>query len=79
MVQYWGNEAGDKTFDILIDEKLLVTENLVGKWSQDKFINQEYKIPAEVLNGKKEITVRFQPKDNNATGKIFYIRLLNPE
>ena len=70
---------GDKTFDILIDEKLLVTENLVGKWSQDKFINQEYKIPAEVLNGKKEITVRFQPKDNNATGKIFYIRLLNPE
>lgn len=79
MVQYWGNETGNKAFDILIDEKLLVTENLVGKWSQDKFINQEYKIPAELLNGKKEITVRFQPKENNATGKIFYIRLLNPE
>lgn len=79
MVQYWGNESSNKTFDIFIDGKLHVTENLEGKWFQDKFMNQEYRIPSELLRDKKDITVRFQPKTNNATGRIFYVRLVNPE
>ncbi len=79
MVQYWGNESGNKSFDILIDDQLLVTENLEGKWSQDKFMNQEYKVPAQLLEDKNEIIVKFQPKNENATGKIFYVRLVTPE
>lgn len=79
MVQYWGNESGNKSFDIFIDDQLLVTENLEGKWSQDKFMNQEYKVPAQLLGDQNEIIVKFQPKNENATGKIFYVRLVTPE
>ena len=40
MVRYWGNESGSRTFDILIDGKVLVTENIVGKWNKNEFVNR---------------------------------------
>ena len=76
MVRYWGNESGSRTFDILIDGKVLVTENIVGKWNKNEFVNVEYPIPANMLTGKSFITVRFQPKANNVAGGVFNLRLL---
>lgn len=75
-VQYWGNETNNKNFDIFVDGQLLKTENLVGKWEQNKFMYEEYPIPTELLKSKSQILVRFQPKDGNIVPKIFYIRLL---
>lgn len=76
MVQYWGNEPKDKTFDIFIDGQLFASESLSAKWSQNKFINQEYKIPESMYRSKEKITVRFQPQKGCDTGKIFYVRML---
>lgn len=79
MVRYWGNETGNKTFDILIDDEKLVTENIAGKWNTNDFVNMEYPIPNSMTAGKEEITVKFQPVDaGNIAGRIFYIRLLAP-
>lgn len=75
MVRYWGNESCTRTFDILIDGKKLVTENIINKWNVDDFVNQEYKIPNSMVTDKSEITVKFQAS-SGMVGGIFYVRLL---
>jgi len=75
MVRYWGNESCTRTFDILIDGKKLATENIVGKWNKNEFINQTYEIPNDMVAGKKEVTVRFQAS-TGMVGGIFYLRML---
>lgn len=79
MVRYWGDETRNRTFDILIDDELLVTENLVDKWKRKELVNVEYPIPATMINGKKSVTVTFRSKPGNITGGVFYIRLLKKE
>jgi uncharacterized protein len=80
MVRYWGNEnSGNRTFDILIDGKLLVTENTKNKWRKNEFVNVEYTIPAEMIKGKSKVEVKFQPKDDAVAGGIFYVRLLKKQ
>jgi DUF1680 family protein len=76
MVRYWGNETGSRTFDILIDDVLLVTENVSGKWKKNEFVNVEYPIPANLTEGKTSFTVKFQPQNNHVAGGVFHVRLL---
>ena len=76
MIRYWGNETADREFDILVDGKVLASENLVGKWSRREFVNVEYSIPSAMLDGKQEINVMFRPKPGKIAGGIFFIRLL---
>jgi hypothetical protein len=78
MVRYWGNEGGNRTFDILIDDELLVTENVTGKWNKDEFVNVEYPIPADRVRGKASITVKFKCRPGNIAGGVFGVRLLKP-
>lgn len=78
-VTYWGNETADREFDILIDGKLLATENLVGKWKKQAFVDVEYALPDGMLQDKKEVTLTFRPKSGKIAGGVFYIRLITPE
>ena len=79
-VRYWGDEGGKREFDILVDNRLLLTENIVGKWKKKEFVETEYPIPASMLKGKKSIRVRFQAKKgkNNRAGAVYHIRLMRP-
>ena len=79
MVRYWGNETGSRTFDILIDDENLTTENITGKWNIAEFVNVEYPIPNSMIDSKDYITVKFQALDaTNTAGGLFYVRLLEP-
>ena len=78
MVRYWGNDGGNRTFDILIDDQLLVTENITGKWNKDEFVNVEYPIPSTMLDGKTSVRVKFKCKPGNIAGGVFKVRLLKP-
>ena len=78
-VRYWGNETGNRKFDIYIDDQKLATEDLAAKWHEQKFYNVSYTIPAEMLKGKDKIKVKFQALPQNATGGIYYIRLLKKQ
>lgn len=77
-VRYWGDEEGKREFDILIDNQLLLTENLVGKWNKKEFVEIEYPIPPSMLKGKKSIRIRFQAKTgkDNRAGAVYYVRLM---
>ena len=78
MVRYWGNEGGSRTFDILIDNQVVATENVSGKWNKSSFVNVEYPISAALLQKKSVITVTFRAKTGNYAGGVFYLRLLKP-
>lgn len=76
MVRYWGNEIGKRSFDIFIDDKLLVSENISNKWNKDSFVNVEYNIPVGMLIGKSSITVSFRSKTENTAGGVYKVLLL---
>jgi hypothetical protein len=59
-VRYWGNERGSRKFDIYVDDAKLTTEDISGKWNQQKFQNVEYAIPDSLVKGKENIRVKFQ-------------------
>jgi hypothetical protein len=75
MVRYWGNESCTRTFDIMIDDEKLVTENIAGKWNKDEFVNETYAIPDNMVKGKKIIRVSFTA-NSGMVGGIFGVRLL---
>jgi len=74
-VRYWGNERGNRKFDIYIDDVKLVTEDIIGKWDQQKFQYVEYSIPDSMVKGKENIRVKFQALPGNTAGAVYYIRL----
>ena len=79
MVRYWGNESGYRRFDIMVDGVKIATENVVGKWNVDDFVNVEYPIADSLTAGKDEITVKFQGIDaSSVVGGLFYVRILEP-
>lgn len=79
MVRYWGDEGGNRKFDILVDNKLIATENIARKWRRSEHVNAEYPIPAGLLEGKKTVNVKFQSHKGNTAGGVFFVRLVKPE
>jgi uncharacterized protein len=78
-VTYWGNESGGRTFDILIDNQKIVTENLANKWNKDEFVSVKYSLSKEIIAGKKYITVTFKPQSGNYAGGVFDLRIVETE
>jgi DUF1680 family protein len=76
IVRYWGNERGNRKFDIYIDDEKLVTENITSKWTQQKFQDVEYVIPDSMIKDKKNIRVKFHAQAGNTAGSVYYIRLV---
>ena len=79
MVRYWGNESGNRAFDILIDDERFRTVNISGAWNVLDFKNVEYRIPDSKIAGKDTIRVKFEAPANGYAGGVFYIRLLRKE
>ncbi|MBN1417016.1 MAG: glycoside hydrolase family 127 protein [Bacteroidales bacterium] len=78
VVDYWGGFPGAKTFDILINDKIIATENISNK-KDGQFISPEYKIPGELTKGKRKITVKFQAHPRNMAGPVFGVRVIKTE
>lgn len=76
LIRYWGNEKGQRTFDILVDGEKLVTENIANKWSKDDFIDVAYPLPAKMIKNKNTVTILFKAHPENLAGGIFDIRIL---
>jgi DUF1680 family protein len=74
-VEYWGGFPGAKTFDILVNEKIIATENISGK-KDGQFITVQYDIPEDISKGKSKVTVKFQAQPGNMAGPVFGIRTI---
>jgi DUF1680 family protein len=72
---YWGSDVGPRTFDILIDGKLLTTQTL-NRNRPEVFYDETYPLAPEMLAGKERITVRFQAGPGRTAGGLFGLRIL---
>ncbi len=79
MIRYWGNERGNRKFDIYIDDQKLITENIAGKWNHQGFHDVEYAITDSSIKDKKNIRVKFQSSAGNIAGPVYYIRIVRKE
>ena len=75
VVDYWGGFPGAKTFDILINGKIIATENISDK-KEGQFTDIQYDIPSDLLDGKSRITVTFRAHPGNTAGPVFGIRTI---
>jgi uncharacterized protein len=76
-VTYWGNDRPPRTFDILVDGKVVATQSLdLNK--AGAFFEVQYNLPQDVTRGKEKVTVRFQPHPGNIAGGVFGCRMLRP-
>ena len=74
-VEYWGGFPGGKTFDILVDGKVIATENIMGI-ADGRFVDKVYPVPPELVRGKNKVTVKFQAHKYNTAGPVFGVRMI---
>ena len=72
---YWGSDSGDREFDILVDDQKIATQRLENN-QPDKFYDQVYRLPADLLKGKQTITVKFQAHPAETAGGVFAARVM---
>lgn len=68
-VKYFSGNAG-RTFNIYIDDVLLAEETIQNK-VQGEFYDEYYRLPDELINGKKEVTVKFAVRGDSWVGGVF--------
>lgn len=66
---YWGDDGG-REFDILVNGHPLATQKL-DRNQPGKFFHVDYPLPANVITGKKDVLIRFQPKPGSIAGGVF--------
>lgn len=78
VVTYYNDEWRKRTFDILIDGTK-VGEQVVEKGRAPRFFDGEYPIPAELVKGRKKVTIRFQATNGNEIAAVFGIRMIRAD
>lgn len=82
MALYWGGDVPftadgvdyTREFEILADDTV-IGEQILNNNSPGNLIYTYYEIPAEIIEGKEKVIVKFRPKGaNNAAGGVFEIR-----
>jgi len=72
---YWGSDVAPRQFDVLVDGKIVATENLNNN-RPGEFYDATYVLPAELTAGKQSVTVKFAAHPGNLAGGVFGIRVL---
>jgi DUF1680 family protein len=75
LVTYWGDDAANRVFDILVDGEKIATQTLEHN-KPGKFFDEKYPIPAKLTQGKTKVTVRFQAQPEKWAGGVFGIRMI---
>ena len=76
-LKFWGvGEWKTHEFDIFIDDQLLASVNLTGKYRISQFKYETFPIPAAMLQGKTQVRVKFVAKPGRQIGEIYGIRLI---
>lgn len=73
VVTYWGNEAKDHVFDILVNGTRIATENLFDKHPVT-FYEVTYELPENLTMGKDKVTISFQSQPQKKAGTVFALK-----
>ena len=76
-LKFWGvGEWKTHEFDIFVDDQLLTSVNNTGKYRISEFKYETFDIPAELLQGKSQLRIKFVAKPNKQVGEIYGVRLI---
>ena len=76
-LKFWGvGEWKTHEFDVFIDDQLLVSVNNTGKYRISQFKYETFDIPAQMLQGKTQVRVKFVAKPGKQIGEIYGVRLI---
>lgn len=75
VLTYWGSDGGGRRFDIMVDDNLVFTEELVAEWP-NLYFDRTYHIPFHLTQGKEKVTVKLQAHAGNKAGGIFRARMM---
>ncbi len=75
VVEYWGGYPGSRTFDILINDELLATEN-TANMQEERFVDVTYDIPDGMTVDKTTVTVTFRAHKGHTAGPVFSVRTI---
>lgn len=75
---YWGDDDGDREFDILIDDEVLATQTL-DRNQPGEFFDVRYPIPDALTRDKHQIRVKFLAHPGKTAGGLFGCRILRSE
>jgi hypothetical protein len=80
-VTYGGEARRKSTFDILIDGKKIGNYAALPRSPEQdaQFVDANYEIPAELIEGKRRVTVRFQATDGNEIQGVFGLRMVRAD
>lgn len=73
VVTYWGNEAKNHIFDILVDGRKIASEDLFDK-NPLTFYEVVYELPYDLVQGKDKVTIRFQAEQGKNAGTVFGLK-----
>jgi hypothetical protein len=73
--KYWGNDNAARRFDILVNDKVIDTQQLEFN-DPGRFFSVEYDIPEILTRGKTEVTIVFQAYPGKKVGGIFGCQML---
>lgn len=71
---YWGSDAGNRVFDILIDGQKIATQALNSE-HPNRFYTVDYPIPMELTRGKNQVRVQFQALPGATAGGLYGVRI----
>lgn len=74
-VEYWGGYQGSRTFDIMVNNTVIATEN-ISNIRPGEFFTREYNLPAHLRITGNTVTVKFVPKEGHRAGPVFGVRML---
>lgn len=72
---WWGNETGERNFDIFVDGTRIASQKLTNK-KTGQFWDATYPIPTELTRSKEKITVKLQAQPGNFAGGLFGSRIV---
>jgi DUF1680 family protein len=72
---YWGNDDGNRAFDILVDGQKIAEQKL-DKNKPGKFFDVDHAIPAALTQSKQKVTVKFQAHKDAIAGGLFGLLVL---
>jgi DUF1680 family protein len=75
---YWGSDGGNRTFDILVDDKRITTQTLQNN-APGTFFEVATPIPRELIQGRQHVTIRFQAHPDHWAGGLFGCRVLRSQ
>jgi hypothetical protein len=73
--KYWGNDNAARRFDILVNDKVIATQQLEFN-DPGRFFSVEYDIPQTLTRGKTDVTIVFQAYHRKKAGGIYGCQML---